>query len=119
MQQTLADDAAYTIGPVQDMKLRWLHSILAERGNISVYCRVRPMIQNDVALWKQHLDRLAVGDFKLKAKLKDLKFDEPPVSIELNGQTGLVLKLFDPATNSYEKGGKFFSYDKIFGPDSS
>jgi len=77
MQQTLTDDDAYIRGPVQDMKLRWMHSILAERGNISVYCRVRPLIQNDAVLWKQHLDRLALGDFKLKAKLKELKMDEP------------------------------------------
>ena len=55
----------------------------------------------------------------MKAKLKELKMDEPPASIELNGQSGLVLKLFDPSTNGYEKGGKFFSYDKIFGPESS
>ena len=122
MRQELVDDEAYSKGPAQDMRLRWMHTVLAERGNVSVYCRVRPLIDQDRSLWKSHLEKLAVGDHKAKGRLKEFKASQDadvPTSIELNGKSGLVLRMFDTVRNEHEKGGKFYSYDKVFGPEST
>ena len=78
------------------LKSSLLQKILALKGNVSVFCRVRPMIPTDKERWTEFVNDKAAGDLTLRRRKQQiLSQNSSPSCIEVLNHSHLVLKTFD------------------------